>query len=124
MSWFARLQDSQRKSPPILKRFDHRFNFQDWVAHNRQPVTLVRLREQFRFNDAGPISDRQELHRFAGGLMMSPLFDDQAAGGDCVTEEFPQTIEGTIRVPRDVVVQFQRVAISGACDMSFFMRRH
>jgi hypothetical protein len=68
-----------RQLQSTLGWLDRRRNFQHWIPHRRQPVIIVGLRERFRFHEARPVRQLQELHRFARDLVMRPLSDHPPA---------------------------------------------
>jgi hypothetical protein len=76
----SRPQSPKRKPATILERFDPRLDFQDGIANSRQTVTPVRRREEFGFNNTGPVGQREEFHRLPCDLMMRALLDDETAG--------------------------------------------
>ena len=74
LPWLPCPPHAQRKAPPVLERFDRRGDFQHRITHRRQAIAFVGLREQFRFQHARLVSEREEFHRLAGDLVMRPLF--------------------------------------------------
>jgi hypothetical protein len=96
---FSCPQHSQRETAPVFIRLHFGFHFQHWVSHRGQAIAFVRLSEKLRFNHAGRVGKCQELHWFAGDLVVRPLFDDEAASDDGIADVLAQFIDGTIRNP-------------------------
>ena len=100
----------------ILKRLHSRSDFEHRITNRRQAVGSIGGGEEFRFHYSGPVGQRQKLHELARDLMMEALFDDQTAGDDLFTDMFAQPGHGTVGVPGDLVVQFQRMSADGKTE--------
>jgi hypothetical protein len=96
---FPRPQNPQRKAASVFKHLHFSFHLQHRVSHRGQAIAFVRLSEKLRFNHAGRVGKCQELHWFAGDLVVRPLFDDEAASDDGIADVLAQFIDGTIRNP-------------------------
>lgn len=59
----------------------------------------------------GPSGQGQELHRFAGDLVMRALFDDEAARRHVLSDKLAEATHWAIRVPRDISKQLKRMAV-------------
>ena len=103
LTWVSRRQRPQTKPAPILKRFNARLDLKHGIPHRSQTVCFVGLGKQFRFNDSGPISQGQKLHRFACDLMVDPLFDNKAADMNGFADKFMQAVYRTIRFPSNFI---------------------
>ncbi len=70
----------------------------------------VGLGEDFAFDNAGVVADRDELHLVAGDLMVGAVGDDEAADGDALARVTGEVADGAIGVPGDIGELFERVA--------------
>ena len=104
----------------VFEGLDRGGDFQDPVADGRKPIGLVGFGEELGLDDAGPVGDGDELHRFTGGLVEKALFDDEAAGDDLPAEKVAEAVDGAIRVPGDIGKQFERMAAGRITEQLLF----
>src|SRR5439155_6726089 len=92
-------QYAQGETAAVFVWFDTRLNLKHRIAHRCESVGFVSLREQFGLDDAGPVGEGEELHRFTRNLVVGALLDDEPAGGDGLADKFAKPIHGTVAVP-------------------------
>jgi hypothetical protein len=90
--------------------FDSSLDFQNWVTDRGQTIAPVGGSEQFRLDNSGPVGKGEELHRLACDLRVGPLLDNQAACRDRLANELIQSLHRAIRLPCDVIEEFERMA--------------
>src|ERR1035437_6617435 len=109
-SRFPCLMHAQRVSIPVLEWFHRSGHFQDRIANRGQSVTSISVREEFCFDDTGPISNRDEFHHLARDLLVQSVFNYQSAAGDRLAHMLTQLGYGAVCFPSYIGIQFQWVA--------------
>ena len=113
---FADAQDFQRAAEVVVEGRDARLQLDDGVADGFKAEAAVGSGEDFAFDDAGVVADRDELHGVAGDLMMRAVGDDEAADGDALAGIAGEIADGAIGVPCDIGKLIERVAGDGEAE--------
>lgn len=117
---FSGPQNSQRVPSAIFKWLDGSGDFQDTITNSVETVRTVSFGEQLSFNDASPIGDSDEFHRFTGNLVKETLLDDQTAGDDLLSKIPAQPVHRAISFPGNVRIEFEWVAADRVPQQFFF----
>ena len=104
-----------------FKGGDAGFDFDDWVADGFEAEAAVGLGEDFAFDDAGVVADRDELHLVAGDLMMRAVGDDEAADGDALAGITGEVADAAIGFPRDAGELIERMTAHGEAEQFHFV---
>jgi hypothetical protein len=94
--------DLESVSVSIGERLNLAANFDYGMADRFRPESPIRACEKLAFQDAGVITDRNELHDSTIHLMMQPVFDDHSCNGDPLCGIVSDIGNWTIGVPLDV----------------------
>ncbi len=91
------------------------------MADGFEAEAAVGLGEDFAFDDAGVVADRDELHLVARDLMVRAVGDDEAADGDALAGIAGEVADGAVGVPGDIGELFERVAGDGEAEEFSFV---
>ena len=89
-------------SVAVGERLNLADDFDYGMADRLNTESSIRACEKLAFQDAGIITDRNELHDSTIHLMMQPVFDDHSCDGDASCGIVSDIGNWTIGVPLDV----------------------